>query len=85
MSERMNAQEFARFERRWKAIFTGFALALVGSIFVFHFGLVDGTGIVWCILIGVISLIGALFAAHELRDPARREGVLDGLDALDDD
>jgi hypothetical protein len=85
MSERMSAQEFTRFERRWKAIFTCFALALAGSIFAFHFGLVEGVGVFWCIAIGVISLIGALFAAYELRDPSRREGVLDGLDSLDDD
>lgn len=85
MSERMSAQEFARFERRWKAFFTCFALALAGSLFSFHFGWVEGVGLFWCIAIGVVSMIGALFAANELRDPSRREGVLDGLDALDDD
>ena len=81
----MTAQEFVRFERRWKAIFAFFALALATSIFVFHFGLVEGAGIFWCIAVGIVSLIGSLFAANELRDPSRRESVLDGLDALDDD
>jgi 4-hydroxybenzoate polyprenyltransferase len=85
MAERMTEQEFIRFERRWKAIFTFFAAALAASIFAFHFGLVEGVGIFWCIAIGVISLIGALFAANELRDTTRRTGVLDGLEALGDD
>lgn len=85
MAERMTAQELIRFERRWKGIFTFFALILAASIFVFHFGLVEGAGIFWSIAIGVASLIGALFAANELRDPARRKGVLEGLEALDDD
>jgi 4-hydroxybenzoate polyprenyltransferase len=85
MSQRMTEQEFIRFERRWKAIFTFFAAFLAASIFVFHFELIEGVDIVWCILIGVVSLIGALFAANELRDPMRREGVVEGLDALGDD
>jgi len=85
LTDRMNAQEFVRFERRWKVIFTFFALVLAGSISAFYFGLVEGVGIFWCIAIGVVSLIGALFAANELRDPLRRQGVLDGLEALDDD
>ncbi len=85
MAERMTEQQFIRFERRWKAIFTFFALILAASIFVFHFGLVTGIGIFWCIVSGSVSLIGALFAANELRDPSRREGVLNGLEALDDD
>lgn len=85
MAEHMTVKEFVRFERHWKVIFTLFALALAASIFVFHFELVEGVGVFWCIAIGVASLVGALFAANELRDPVRREGVLGGLDALDDD
>lgn len=85
MVEIMTAQEFIRFERVWKAIFTFFAMTLAASIFAFHFELVEGIGIFWSIVIGVASLVGALFAANKLRDPSRRKGVLDGLEALDDD
>ena len=85
MTERMTAQELILFERRWKTVFAFFALALAASIFVFHFELVEGVEIVWCIAVGLLSLMGALFAANKLRDPSRREGVLDGLEALDDD
>jgi hypothetical protein len=85
MAGRMTEQEFIRFEWRWKAIFTFFAAALAASIFAFQFGLVEGVGIFWCIAIGGVSLIVALFAANKLRDPSRREGVLGGMDALGDD
>lgn len=85
MATRMTEHEFIRFERRWKAFFAFFALTLAASLFAFHFCFVDGVGIFWCIVIGVISLIGALFAANELRDPLRRKGVLDGLENLGDD
>jgi len=85
MTDRMTAQELIRFERRWKIVFAIFALAPAASIFAFEFVLVEGTGIFWCIGIGIVSLMGALYAASELRDPLRREGVLDGLEVLDDD
>jgi hypothetical protein len=85
MTERMTAQQFIQFERRWKAVFTLFALVLAASITVFHFRLVSGVGIFWCIVSGVASLIGALYAANELRDPSRRDGVLEGLGAINDD
>lgn len=84
MAERMTAQELIRFERRWKVIFTFFALILAATFFIFHFGLVEGAGIFWSIAIGIASLTGALYAANELRDPDRRKGVLEGLEALDD-
>jgi hypothetical protein len=85
MDERMTAQELIRFERRWKGIFTFFALILAASIFVYHFRLVDNARIIWIVAIGVASLIGALFAANQLRDPERRKGVFEGLETLDDD
>lgn len=85
MDARMNSQELTRFERLWKVIFTFFASALAVSILVFHFGWVEGSGIFWCIAIGLVSLVGALVAANQLRDPSLREALLEGLEALDDD
>jgi hypothetical protein len=85
MTECMTEQEFIRFERRWKAIFTFIALALAGAIFAVCFGLVEVLGLFWCIAIGIVSFVGALHAANKLRDPLRREAVLDGLEAFNDD
>ncbi|WP_228893276.1 hypothetical protein [Pseudoduganella aquatica] len=82
---RMTERQFIRFERCWRAIFTFFAAMLAAVLCAFNFGLVEGVGIFWCIVIGAISLIGAVFAAKELRDPQRREGVFEALETLGDD
>lgn len=52
MTEFASATEFELFEKRWKFVFTCFAV---------------------------------IFAVYKLRDPVRHEGVMGGLDLLDED
>jgi len=40
---------------------------------------------IWCYSSGAVALIACLFSAHKLRDAARHEGVIGGLDLLGED
>jgi len=85
MVKRMTEQEFIQFERTWKLIFTFFALGLAGSIGAFHFELVEGVEVLWCVLTGAVSFLVLSTRQDSCRDPVRHEAVLNGLDAIGDD
>ncbi len=85
MTEFSNADELERFERRWKFIFTCFAVILAGALFEHMLRHPRGEEAVWCYSLGAIAFVACLFSANKLRDSARHEGVIGGLELLGED
>ena len=85
MSEFNTIDELERFERRWKVVFTCFALVLAAALFDHMLRSPRGEEAVWCYSSGTLAFAACLFAAYKLRDPARHEGVIGGLELLGED
>jgi len=77
--------ELERDDLRWKILFTCFVLVLAGAFLDHLFRAPHGKEAVWCYSVGAIAFLGALWAAHVLRDGARKDGVLESLDLLVED
>lgn len=74
-----------RFDLRWKLIFTCFGLVFAGALFDHMLRTPRGQEAVWCYSSGVVAFFGALLSAYRLRDSARIDDVLGGLDLLGED
>jgi len=85
MSEFASVMELERFEKRWKFVFTCFAVVFAAALFDHMLRSPHGQEAVWCYSSGAVALIACLFSAHKLRDAARHEGVIGGLDLLGED
>lgn len=85
MEEFETLEELERFETRWKAIFTCFALVFAGALFDHMLRAPRGKEAVCCYSAGAIAFIGALWSAYRLDDDARWEGVLGGVELLGED
>lgn len=85
MSEFASIDELERFERRWKSVFTCFALVLAAALFDYMLRSPRGEEAVWCYSSGTVAFAACLFAAYKLRDPARHEGVTNGVKLLGED
>lgn len=85
MTEFASVDELDRFERKWKAIFTCFAVVLAGALFDHMLRSPRGEEAVWCYSLGSLAFVGCLFSAYQLRDPLRHEGVMGGLKLLGED
>jgi len=81
----MSAQEFLRFERRWKIMFFLFGLLFAAAgLDWFLRSPRDGEAVL-CYIAGAIGFAGGMLAARRLGDPDRVEAMKDALDALNDD
>ena len=80
-----NTEELLRFERRWKIVFTSFALVFAGALLDHMVRSPSGEEALWCYGLGTVAFFGALFSAHKLRDAGRKAGVRGGLDLLAED
>lgn len=85
MTEFASATEFELFEKRWRFVFTCFAVIFAGALFDLMLRSPHGEEAVWCYSSGAVAFIACLFSAYKLRDPMRHEGVMGGLDLLDED
>lgn len=85
MIEFHNAGEFLRFERKWKTVFTCFALILVGALLDHMLRAPHGEEAVWCYSIGGLAFIICAWAANRLRNAARHDGLIDGLGLIEED
>lgn len=85
MTEFTSVDELERFERRWKFIFTCFAIVFAAALFDHMLWSPRGKEAVWCYSLGALAFSACLFAAHKLRDLARHEGVMGGLELLGED
>ena len=85
MSEFTSVDELERFERRWKFVFTCFALILATALIDHMLRSPRGEEAVWCYSSDAVAFAACLFAAYKLRDPARHEGVMGGLKLLGED
>jgi hypothetical protein len=85
MTEFISVDELERFERKWRFVFTCFALVLAGALFDHMLRSPSGKEAFWCYSWGGVAFAACLFAAHKLRDAARHEGVIGGLELLGED
>ena len=85
MTEFISVDELERFERKWRFVFTCFALVLAGALFDHMLRSPSGKEAVWCYSSGAVAFAACLFAAYKLRDAARHEGVIGGLELLGED
>lgn len=85
MTEFRSADELDRFERRWRLIFTCFALVFAGALFDHMLRSPGGEEAAWCYSLGALAFVGCLFSAYRLHDAARYEGVMGGLNLLGED
>ncbi|WP_090443875.1 hypothetical protein [Duganella sp. CF458] len=85
MAELMNTEEFVRFERKWKFVFTSFAVVFVAALLDHLLRSPHGVEAFWCYSLGLLSVVVCFSAAYKLRDAARSDGVIGGLDLLGED
>lgn len=85
MAELRTAEELDRFERKWRVIFTCFAVVFAAALFDHMLRSPHGEEAAWCYSCGAVAFAVCLFSAYKLRDPARQEGLMGGLDLLGED
>ncbi len=85
MAELMTSEELDQFERKWKIIFTIFAVVLAGALLDHLLRSPHGVEALWCYSLGAFGLIVCLWAASKLRDAARHDAVIGGVELLGED
>ena len=85
MIEFASGDELDRFERKWKSVFTCFAVVLAGALFDYMLRSPNGVELAWCFSLGALSFIVCLWCAYKLQDPERLDGLKSGLSTLDED
>lgn len=85
MTEVETLEELDRFETRWKAIFTCFAVIFAVALLDHMLRAPRGKEAVWCYSVGAVAFLGALWSAYRLDDDARWDGALGGLELLGED
>lgn len=85
MVKLMNGTELDRFERRWRIVFTFFAVILAAALFDHMLRSPHGNEALLCYSLGAVAFAACLWAASKLRDAERQENVLGGLELLGED
>ena len=81
----MNTEEFVRFERKWKIIFTFFGFLFAGALLDYLLRAPRGFEAFWCYSLGGIAFFVCLWSARKLADPGRFDGAMGGLEVLGED
>lgn len=85
MAEFKTAAEFLSFERKWKLVFTVFALVFAGALLDHMLRAPSGEEAAWCYTSGALAFLICCWAAHRLRNAACHESLIGGLELLAED
>ncbi|WP_426337846.1 hypothetical protein ACN9MZ_15270 [Pseudoduganella sp. S-14] len=85
MVDLLSTEEFMRFERKWKIIFTFFGAILAGTLLDYLLRSPRGVEAFWCYTLGAAALLVCLWSAHKLGDAERYDGAIGGLELLGED
>ena len=85
VAELMTSEELDQFERKWRIIFTIFAVLFAGALLDHVLRSPHGAEALWCYSLGAFGLIVCLWAASKLRDAASQDAVTGGVELLGED
>jgi len=85
VADLMSRDEFIRFERKWKIIFTFFGVILAGALLGYMLRSPHGLEAFWCYTLGAAALLVCLWSARKLGDAERYDRAIGGLELLGED
>jgi hypothetical protein len=81
----MTAAELVKYERKWKAIFTVFAVVFVAALLDHLTRHPGGREAIVCYGVGAIAFAACVYSAKKFHDADRIDATKDGLSLLDED